>query len=266
VRRHRPVPRAAPGRFDHGLLRTLGRTIEQAGIGCQRTCQPESCGRQVRVDLQRLPVQRDGARVVAGLADVGVVIGTLEQRVGRGARQGGGPGHDGHGGGNHHRTGCGGGRAPSPAPRQRRCLICGCGVRDRLHWRAELVATAADRAHIPWAAAVIAQRLAQQLHPLADRIFADHRRGPHLRGEGIEAHHVGTVCQQAIEQPPTQPADRQNGIAATHLLQGAVDVQVQQAHGLHAAKHRAPRNRPTGAVGLPPCNARLLTVHCRWRR
>lgn len=252
-----------PVRFEHGLLRTLGGTIEQAGIGCQRTCQPASCGRQVRIDLQRLPVQRDGARVVAGLADAGVVVGTLQQRVGRGARRGGGPGHDGHGRGDHHRTGGNGGYAPPPAPSHGRCLVCGCGLRDRLHGRAELVATAADRAHIARAAAVIAQRLAQQLHPLADRIFADHRRGPHLRGEGIEAHHVGTVRQQAIEQPPTQSADRQNGIAAPHLLHGAVDVQVQQAHGLHAVKHRARRNRPAGGVGLPPCSPPSLTVHCR---
>ncbi len=249
-----------PVRFEQCLLRLLGGAIEQAGIGRERTRQPASRGGQVRVDLQGLPIQRDGARVVAGLADPGVVVGTLQQRLRRRARAGAGPGHDRHD--HDHDGGTGGRTGGPPAPARSRMALY--DARDRLQRRAQLVAAATHRADVARLAAVIAEGLAEQLHPLADGVFADHRRGPDLLGEGIEGRHVGAVGQQAIEQPPTEAADRQQRIATPHLLRGAVDVQVQQAHGFHAAKHRAPPTRHTGAVGVPAGSVPSLTA--RWRR
>ena len=268
------------------LLRTLARAVEQAGIGRQRSGESTPCNKRFRVDLQRLAVQRDRPFVVAGLADTRVIGGALQDRLRWRRRCAGGTYQGEH-------DGSSGDRYPSQPDPPCGCARAWCdgsalragacdGITDhRLRRGAQLVATATDRADVARPATVIAQRLPEQLHPLADRILADHRRCPDLIGKRVEIDDGVAVGQQAVQQPPTQPADRQYLIPSPHLLGRAVDVQIQQADVLHGGKHRArrvrggalrcayfagTRNGATMALSRLPCASSPVSSHMKTPR
>ena len=98
--------------------------------------------------------------------------------------------------------------------------------RDRFDRCDTSVSAAADTGDIPRRLRVVAQRVAQQLHPLADRVGADDQPRPDLAHQFIEAEHARRGARQRNQQVEGESRQRDGLRAARDTQLFEVDEQV----------------------------------------
>ena len=99
------------------------------------------------------------------------------------------------------------------------------GIERTLHI-AQLIPASAHRTDVARIAAVIAERLAQQLHALRHGLLVDDSGRPHALDQFVKADNAVTLFEQVTQQLETQTADLDRDARALDLLSCRIDAQV----------------------------------------